>query len=69
MLQVLIALLENKVDVTLQNVDVFKGEHLSKWYINTNSKGEVPVLKMADNNIADSDVIIDVIDSKFPACE
>lgn len=65
--QVLIALHEKKVKFKGRLIDIFNGDQLTEDFLQINPNGEVPVWKNGENCVADSDVIIDIIDKGFPS--
>ena len=60
--QVLIALYENGVPFKERIVNLMNGEQNESWFLKMNRNGEVPVLELNGECIAESEVIIDVID-------
>lgn len=53
------------IDATIQNVDMFNGEHKSEAYLAMNPFGQVPVLQDGDTTIADSNAILVYLAKKF----
>ena len=62
LLQVLIALKEKGVSYESTVVGLTTSGTYAPWFLKLNPKGQVPVLKIGDKVVPDSEAIIDVID-------
>ncbi|XP_045191361.2 ganglioside-induced differentiation-associated protein 1-like isoform X2 [Mercenaria mercenaria] len=64
-LKALLALYEKNIPFKKRIVNMFASEQNENWYLKMNRNGEVPVLELDGEYIAESEVIIDVIDHTF----
>lgn len=64
-MQVLLALYEKNAAFKEHIVNMFTGEQNEEWFLKLNQNGEVPVLEIGGEYIAESEDIINVIDSTF----
>ena len=63
--QVFLTLYEKDIPFAEHVINIQSGEQNQNWYLAINKNGEVPVLKLDDRYIAESETIIDVIDETF----
>ncbi|XP_057979501.1 glutathione S-transferase DHAR2-like [Malania oleifera] len=61
--RVLLTLEEKKVPYKLHLIDV---SNKPKWFLEVNPEGKVPVVKFDDKWVADSDVIVGILEEKYP---
>lgn len=61
--RVLLTLEEKKVPYQMHLIDV---SNKPKWFLEVNPEGKVPVIKLDDKWVADSDVIVGLLEEKCP---
>ncbi|XP_042489295.1 glutathione S-transferase DHAR2 [Macadamia integrifolia] len=61
--RVLLSLEEKKIPYELRLIDV---SNKPQWFLEVNPEGKVPVIKFEDKWIADSDIITQLLEEKFP---
>ncbi|KAL3655880.1 Glutathione S-transferase dhar1, mitochondrial [Castilleja foliolosa] len=61
--RVMLTLEEKKVPYTLHLINT---DAKPQWFLEANPEGKVPVIKFDDKWIADSDVIVGIIEEKYP---
>lgn len=61
--RVLLTLEEKKVPYQMHLIDV---SNKPKWFLEVNPEGKVPVIKLDDKWVADSDVIVGLLEEKYP---
>ncbi|KAJ8432707.1 hypothetical protein Cgig2_014442 [Carnegiea gigantea] len=61
--RVLLTLEEKKVAYQMHLIDV---SNKPKWFLEVNPEGKVPVVKLDDKWVADSDVIVGLLEEKYP---
>ncbi|KAM0062542.1 putative glutathione dehydrogenase (ascorbate) [Helianthus debilis subsp. tardiflorus] len=61
--RILLTLEEKKVAF---NTHLINLDNKPKWFLEVNSDGKVPLAKFDDKWISDSDVIVDLIEKKYP---
>lgn len=61
--RVLVTLEEKKVPYQMHLIDV---NNKPKWFLEVNPEGKVPVIKLNDKWVADSDVIVGLLEEKYP---
>ncbi|KAI4384456.1 hypothetical protein MLD38_002611 [Melastoma candidum] len=61
--RVLLTLEEKKVPYTTKLVDL---GNKPQWFLEINPEGKVPVIKIDDKWVADSDVIVGILEEKYP---
>lgn len=48
-----------------ERINLSAGEQAGEWFLKINNKGEVPVLKIGDKFVSESDEIIALVDRTF----
>ncbi|KAI8007134.1 Glutathione S-transferase DHAR2 [Camellia lanceoleosa] len=61
--RVLLTLEEKKIPYKMHLINV---DNKPKWFLEVNPEGKVPVIKFDDKWIADSDVVVGIIEEKYP---
>lgn len=61
--RVVLTLEEKKVPYQVHLIDV---SNKPKWFLEVNPEGKVPVIKLDDKWVADSDVIVVLLEEKYP---
>ncbi|KAF6148862.1 hypothetical protein GIB67_014233 [Kingdonia uniflora] len=61
--RVLLTLEEKKVPYTMHLIDV---DNKPQWFLDVNPEGKVPVIKIGERWVPDSDVITQIIEEKYP---
>lgn len=61
--RVVLTLEEKKVPYQIHLIDV---SNKPKWFLEVNPEGKVPVIKLDDKWVADSDVIVGLLEEKYP---
>ena len=63
--KVAIGLLEKKVDYKAHAIDLKESEQMSRWFLEMNPIGEVPVLKHGDTVVCNSSPILEYVFCAF----
>ncbi|XP_021729710.1 glutathione S-transferase DHAR2-like [Chenopodium quinoa] len=61
--RVLLTLEEKKIPYQMHLIDV---SNKPKWFLEVNPEGKVPVVKLDDKWVSDSDVIVGLLEEKYP---